>query len=56
MQTNGSVIHFPKQSKSAANTPKQKPEKKKCTVLEWLRSGYRFPHETTPLPKDRRKP
>lgn len=36
-----SLLHFPKQSK-----PAPKPKKKagqKCTVLEWIRSGYQFP-------------
>lgn len=54
MQTNGSLIHFPKQSKSTPETPKKKPEKK-STVLEWLRSGYRFPHKVTPLPKPKER-
>ena len=39
MKATGSVIYFPKQSKP---TPKKKKPGQKCTVLEWIRSGYQF--------------
>lgn len=38
----GSVIYFPKQSKLKPK-PKKKKRGQKCTVLEWIRSGYQFP-------------
>jgi hypothetical protein len=40
MQATGSVIYFPKQSKPK---PKKRKPGQKCTVLEWIRSGYQFP-------------
>ena len=43
MQTTVSVIVFPRQSKPAS----KKHPKEKCTVLEWIRTGYQFPR---PLP------
>jgi hypothetical protein len=40
MQATSSLIYFPKQSKP---TPKKKNPGQKCTVLEWIRNGYRLP-------------
>ncbi len=45
MKASGSVIHFPKQSKSA---PKKKKTGQKSTVLEWIRHGYKFPGKPAP--------
>jgi hypothetical protein len=42
MQAHSSVIYFPKQSKPAPTPEKKKPGQK-CTVLKWIRNGYRFP-------------
>jgi hypothetical protein len=50
MQAPSSVIYFPKHSKPAP-TPKKKKTGQKCTVLEWIRSGYVFPGK--PLPSDK---
>ena len=36
MQTNSSVIYFPKQSKFARSSKRH--PKEKCTVLEWVRN------------------
>ena len=52
MRTTSSVIYFPRQSKPARSTKKH--PKEKCTVLEWIRSGYPFPgkpiSEPSPTP------
>lgn len=41
-----SVVYLPKQSKPTGN----KHPKEKCTVLEWVRAGYRFPGQLAPFP------
>ena len=41
-----SVIYFPKQSKPA----RKKHPNEKCTVLEWIRTGYQFPGKPLPSP------
>jgi hypothetical protein len=47
-QAASSVNYFPKQSKP---TPKKKNLGQKCTVLEWIRSGYVFPGKPAPSDK-----
>lgn len=58
MQTNGSVIQFPKQSKpTGKKKPKDKTEPQpKATVLEWIRNGFRFPGKVAPPDKPQPKP
>jgi hypothetical protein len=47
MQAPSSVIYFPKQSKLNPK-PKKKKFGQKCTGLEWIRNGYRFPGKPAP--------
>ena len=45
----GTLLYFPKQSKPTPK-PKKKPGQK-CSVLEWICSGYVFPCKPAPSGK-----
>ena len=42
------VIYFPEQSKPA---PKKEHPKERCTVLQWIRNGCKFPEKPAPSDK-----